>query len=261
MNRKTISAAFAALILLMLVFYVTAPSATVVVASQVAPANAEELPRCAPAPTVTAATVTPLGKDEAGVNHYAMDAVFSIPTLINAPCFEDFYVRYTSSTGKQATATERYYFERAPTPTPTPKPAAILIGGRVGFGASGVNVLICDPDNQPIGATATDATGHYSFEVNPGQQFIVRLQTAGASYTPGYYNLSTVEARDDLDFAVAPTPTPTPSATPTPTPQATPTPTPQATPSPSPTPQPSPTPSPEPSPCPPGQRKKKNGRC
>ena len=253
MNRKTIPAAFAALILLMLVFYVTAPSATVVVASKVAPESAVELPRCAPAPTVTAATVTALGKDEAGVNHYAMDAVFSTPTLMNAPCFEDFYVRYTSSTGKQATATERYYFERAPTPTPTPKPAALLIGGRLSDGATGVNVLICDPDNQPIGATATDATGHYSFEVNPGQQFIVRLQTAGASYTPGYYNLSTIESRDDLDFAVAPTPSPTPSASPTPTPQA--------TPSPSPTPQPTPTPSPSPTPCPPGQRKKLNGRC
>ena len=93
-------------------------------ATAAAPAQADTLPRCSPAPAPTGTVLYETGFDPAtNTRTYEAQGTFAT-AYTNAPCFEDYYARFTDDKGAQATAVARYYFQPVyvPTPTPTPTP-------------------------------------------------------------------------------------------------------------------------------------------
>jgi hypothetical protein len=97
-------------------------------ATTAAPANAEDLPRCAPAPECHGVNVVQTGYDAAtDTSTYQLKGSFAVAYL-NAPCFEDYYSRVTSVSKRDgsehvAVASARYYFMPLATTTPTPTPS------------------------------------------------------------------------------------------------------------------------------------------
>ena len=90
---------------------------TTIVPTVNAPANAEELPRCTPAPVLTG-QVDVWSEDRSRVESQAGFRV----EATNAPCFEDFHARATDNNGNVSEAVARYYFIPQPVPTPTATP-------------------------------------------------------------------------------------------------------------------------------------------
>ena len=117
LRSHTTAAVFSALALLA-VLYAAAPARVArVVATRVAPANAEELPSCAPAPVLTG-QMDVWSDDRKSVQS---QATFRVEAA-NAPCYADFYQRVTDDAGNVGLDVKRYYF--IPQPLPTPEPTA-----------------------------------------------------------------------------------------------------------------------------------------